>query len=58
MEILTVLDKYIYPITLVFLIIGIVTLDYRRYILKTRIEKLIKILKEKGILEESFREYL
>ena len=23
-----------------------------------RIEKLIKILKEKGILEESFREYL
>ena len=58
MEILTVLDKYIYPITLVFLIIGIVTLDYRRYILKTRIEKLIKILKGKGILEESFREYL
>jgi hypothetical protein len=56
MEILTVLDKYIYPITLVFLIIGIVTLDYRRYILKTRIEKLIKILKEKGILEKDYKE--
>ncbi len=56
MEILTVLDKYIYPITLVFLIIGIVTLDYRRYILKTRIEKLIKILKEKGILEQDYKE--
>ena len=56
MEILTVLDKYIYPITLVFLIIGIVTLDYRRYILKIRIEKLIKILKEKGILEKDYKE--
>ena len=56
MEILTVLDKYIYPITLVFLIIGIVTLDYRRYILKTRIEKLIKILKEKEILEKDYKE--
>jgi hypothetical protein len=56
MEILTVLYKYIYPITLVFLIIGIVTLDYRRYILKTRIEKLIKILKEKGILEQDYKE--
>ena len=56
MEILTILDKYIYPITLVFLIIGIVTLDYRRYILKTRIEKLIKILKEKGILEQDYKE--
>ena len=56
MEILTVLYKYIYPITLVFLIIGIVTLDYRRYILKTRIEKLIKILKEKGILEPDYKE--
>ena len=58
MEILTVLYKYIYPLTFVFLIIGIVTLDYRRYILKTRIEKLIKILKEKEILEENFRSYL
>ena len=56
MEILTVLDKYIYPITLVFLIIGIVTLDYRRYILKIRIEKIIKILKEKGILEKDYKE--
>ena len=56
MEILTVLYKYIYPITFVFLIIGIVTLDYRRYILKTRIEKLIKILKEKGILEQDYKE--
>ena len=56
MEILTVLDKYIYPITFVFLIIGIVTLDYRRYILKTRIEKLIKSLKEKGILEQDYKE--
>ena len=56
MEILTVLYKYIYPITLVFLIIGKVTLDYRRYILKTRIEKLIKILKEKGILEQDYKE--
>ena len=56
MEILTVLDKYIYPLTFVFLIIGIVTLDYRRYILKTRIEKLIKILKEKGILEQDYQE--
>ena len=56
MEILTVLYKYIYPITLVFLIIGIVTLDYRRYILKTRIEKLIKTLKEKGVLEQDYKE--
>ena len=56
MEILTVLDKYIYPITFVFLILGIVTLDYRRYILKTRIEKLIKNLKEKGILEQDYKE--
>ena len=56
MEILTVLYKYIYPLTFDFLIIGIVTLDYRRYILKTRIEKLIKILKEKGILEQDYKE--
>ena len=56
MEILTVLYKYIYPLTFVFLIIGIVTLDYRRYILKIRIEKLIKILKEKGILEKDYKE--
>ena len=56
MEILTVLYKYIYPLTFVFLIIGIVTLDYRRYILKTRIEKLIKILKEKEILEQDYKE--
>ena len=56
MEILTVLDKYIYPLTFVFLIIGIVTLDYRRYILKTRIEKLEKTLKEKGVLEQDYKE--
>ena len=52
MEILTILNKYIYPITFVFLIIGIVTLDYRRHVLKTRIEKLTKTLKEKGILDQ------
>ena len=34
----------------VFSIVGVIAL--------MRIEKLIKILKEKGILEESFREYL
>ena len=34
----------------IFSMVGVIAL--------MRIEKLIKILKEKGILEESFREYL